>query len=249
MRSGDRSQQGYTLVAIMMIVTVLTVMVAAVLPLWSAQAQREKEEELISRGFQYAEAIRVFQRRFGRLPNRLEELIETEPRSIRQLWKDPMTEDGAWGVIVEVPGGGFLAVDSRTGQPLVPPDLDGDGVPDPRPAPPPPPPGGGTVAVGPIHGVKSRASGEAYHLFFELEDYGEWEFTVELLQKSVSKPGPTGMPPRSNALIFGRPFRFPPPGQVPTTPGGVPGGPGGQPGQGPGGGRSGPPIGGGDKGG
>ncbi|HEX2251775.1 MAG TPA: hypothetical protein VHQ65_00740, partial [Thermoanaerobaculia bacterium] len=51
-------------------------------PAWSKMAQREKEEELIFRGLQYAEAIRVFQRKFGRYPTRLEELIEVEPRKI-----------------------------------------------------------------------------------------------------------------------------------------------------------------------
>jgi len=44
--------------------------------------RREKEEELVFRGLQYAEAIRVFQNRFQRPPIRLQELIEVEPRSM-----------------------------------------------------------------------------------------------------------------------------------------------------------------------
>jgi type II secretory pathway pseudopilin PulG len=93
------------MVALMVAVTILTILTAMALPVWSQQMQREKEEELIFRGWQYAEAIRVFQQRHGRLPTRLEELIEVEPRSIRQLWKDPMTEDGEWGIVVQVGGG------------------------------------------------------------------------------------------------------------------------------------------------
>jgi general secretion pathway protein G len=226
MRSGSPGERGYNLVALVMIITVLAIAVTAAIPLWSARIQRDKEEELISRGFQYAEAIRVFQKRFGRLPNRLEELIKVEPRSIRQLWKDPMTDSGAWGVIVELPGHGMMAVDSRTGQPLAPVDLDGDGKPDPLPPPPEPPPDGGTVAVGPIHGVKSLGKGEAFHTLFDKDDYGDWEFTVEELQTAVAKPGPSGLPPRANALTIGRPFRFPPPGSVQpgTEPGQQPGG-------------------------
>lgn len=92
--------------ALMVAVTILTILTAAALPMWSQQMQRENEEELIFRGWQYAEAIRVFQQRHGRLPTRLEELIEIEPRSIRKLWKDPMTEDGEWGIVVQVGAGG-----------------------------------------------------------------------------------------------------------------------------------------------
>jgi type II secretory pathway pseudopilin PulG len=99
------TEAGYSMVALMVAVTILTILTAMALPVWSQRMQREKEEELIFRGWQYAEAIRVFQQRHGRLPTRLEELIEVEPRSIRQLWKDPMTEDGEWGIVVQVGGG------------------------------------------------------------------------------------------------------------------------------------------------
>ena len=61
-----RRQSGYTLVVCAVTVTVLSIAVATALPLWSAQIRREREEELIFRGLQYAEAIRVFQKRFGR---------------------------------------------------------------------------------------------------------------------------------------------------------------------------------------
>lgn len=233
MRSGDSPHaagaRGVTLVALVVIVTVMNILVAAALPLWSAWIRRDKEEELIARGFQYAEAIRVFQTRFGRLPNRLEELIEVEPRSIRQLWDDPIAGDNGWAVIVELPGTGLIALDSRTGQPIAPVDLDGDGRPDPLPQQPPPP-GGGRPVLGPIHGVKCRISGQAYQTLFESDDHGEWEFTVEMLQNSIAKPGPTGLPPRTNALTLGRPFRYPPPGSAPPTPGGgLPQPPGGDP--------------------
>lgn len=235
-----RRAAGYNLVALVVGITVLSILTAAAMPLWSTAIRRDKEEELISRGFQYAEAIRVFQKRFGRLPNRLEELIKVEPRSIRQLWKDPMTEGGAWGVIVELPGRGMIALDSRTGQPLAPVDLDGDGQPDQLPPPPRPPEDGGTVAVGPIHGVKSLGSGEAFHKLFDKDDFGDWEFTIEVLQTAIAKPGPSGLPPRANALTIGRPFRYPPPGTLEqgTEPG--PGGTGRRP---PGGAPQPPPSG------
>ena len=87
-RSGD-AVAGYNLVILMVMVTVMNVLVAVALPSWSTAIQRQKEKELIFRGLQYAEAIRVFQLRTGRYPVSLRELLENEPRAIRQLWTDP----------------------------------------------------------------------------------------------------------------------------------------------------------------
>lgn len=95
------SERGYTLAFLMVVVTVMNIAVAMALPQWSTFVQREKEAELIFRGLQYAEAIRVFQKTNNRLPITLEELYEREPRSIRQLYADPMTEGGKWGLLVQ----------------------------------------------------------------------------------------------------------------------------------------------------
>src|SRR3954451_5535739 len=95
------SEEGYNMVMLIVALTVLNILVAAMLPLMSTEIQREKEEELVFRGFQYAEAIRIFKIRFQRYPNKLEELLEVKPRCIRQLWKDPMTKDGKWGLIFD----------------------------------------------------------------------------------------------------------------------------------------------------
>ena len=71
-----RGAGGYTLVALLVGMTVASILIASVLPLASAQAQRDKEAELIFRGLQYAEGIRVFRRRFGRYPSSLGERAE-----------------------------------------------------------------------------------------------------------------------------------------------------------------------------
>ena len=64
-----RGRGGYTLVALLVAMTVASILIAAVLPLASAQAQRDREAELVFRGLQYAEGIRIFRRRFGRIQN------------------------------------------------------------------------------------------------------------------------------------------------------------------------------------
>jgi len=236
--SGRRGEAGYNLVVLVMMITVMGITLAAALPLWSSVIRRDKEEETISRGWQYAEAIRVFQRRFGRLPNRLEELIETEPRSIRRLWKDPLNDNGGWAVIVQLPQGGSIAIDPETGLPIDPLPPEGGGAPgsggalpggDPRGGgiPQGGAPGGGTPqpVVGPIRGVRSLARGEAFQSLFGAESYESWEFTVDLLVKATAQPGPAGLP-HWNALTIGRPFRIEPPGIGPAPGTGVTGLPG-----------------------
>jgi type II secretory pathway pseudopilin PulG len=194
MPSGE--ERGYSLVALVMLIAVLSILATAALPLWSAQIRRDKEEELISRGMQYAEAIRVFQRRFGRLPLRLEELVEAEPRSIRRLWKDPMTGERNWARIFEgVPTGAF-PIDPETGRPMN--DPDGDGVPG----------TGETSYVGPIRGVRSQASGEGFQTFLDQTSYNQWEFRSDIFTRFRALPTENGVP-RISALTIGRPFRFP----------------------------------------
>jgi len=68
-------------------------------PVWQTQIQRELEEELIFRGEQYVEAVRIYQTKNpGQFPSNFEELLEE--RFIRRLYRDPMTEHGEWNVIL-----------------------------------------------------------------------------------------------------------------------------------------------------
>lgn len=218
--NGKRNREaGYNLVMLMVAITILNILVAISLPAWSQAIRREKEEELIFRGLQYSEAIRVFQMRYQRFPNRLEELVEVKPRCIRQLWKDPMTEGGKWGLIFQ----------GQMGQ--VTPQMEADGDQDQKPDGRKPPPGDGQepgdggedsafgvprkgdeVAVGPIIGVHSRSGKSSIMTFFGRERYDEWRFTVDLFnQAGGPPPGPEGIAPRGQGLMvstrwLGRPL-------------------------------------------
>ena len=160
--------------------------------------KRDKEAELVFRGLQYAEAIRVFQLRFNRLPNTLDELIEVNPRSIRRLWKDPMTDSGEWQLVqaqVNQPGGGRgrqvaggTAPGGRQAQ-----EEDRRG-PNQRQAP------------GPIIGVKSRSEDEAVREFMGSSSYSQWQFTVELIPVPNAIPD-TLLVPRPTSEWVGKPFR------------------------------------------
>ena len=201
MRPRQRSgAAGYALVALVVIVAVMSVLVAAALPYWSQVMQRDREAELIFRGLQYAEAIRVFQKRFNRLPNTLDELIEVNPRSIRRLWKDPMTDDGEWDLVRATANRGTgnagqgrnVATGTAPGE-----DEDEDG--NRRGSP-------GGAAAGPIFGVKSRAKDESLRQFMGGSSYDNWLFTAELIPVPVTVPD-TLLVPRPTSDWIGKPFR------------------------------------------
>ena len=221
---GKGGEAGYNLVVLIMAITVLTIMLTAMLPLVSQQIRRDKEEELVFRGLQYAEAIRVFQIRYQRLPNKLTELVEVKPRSIRQLWKDPMTDDGKWGLIFQ-----------NQGQPInTPPEVTPGGQPNPpdRPFGKPKPGGegddsqegpdqpglgvprqGDTVQVGPIVGVYSKSHKKSILIFNGRERYDEWRFTVDMLNGQAIPTGSPGVGgggggPVLSTRWLGRPSRF-----------------------------------------
>lgn len=199
-RHGER---GYNLVVLTIIITVMTIVLAAVLPLWSQTIRRNKEEELIFRGLQYAEAIRVFHNRFQRWPTSLDELIKVKPRCIRQLWKDPMTEDGKWQLIFEgreqVPITPTPTADqSPTGHAPLNPNagIDQQGQ-----------------SFGPIKGVYSRSTKKSIAVWGGREEYDQWRFNADLLTgggrvnfQSAGVPTGTGQPQLSVRWI-GRPWR------------------------------------------
>jgi type II secretory pathway pseudopilin PulG len=206
-------EAGFNLVILMMAVTVMMILVAAALPAWSNAVRRDKEEELIFRGLQYAEAMRVFQQRFGTLPSRLDDLVKTEPRSIRQLFPDPMTGKVDWVVIranapADTQGGqslgGEVGVDDGR-EPEEGGEAEASGGLD----------GGldGSVGMGPIRGVRSRSQERALKTFLDKDRYDQWLFTVELLQgpPNLALEG-VGVPAQQGGLKLsarwiGRPFR------------------------------------------
>ena len=159
-------EAGYNMVVLMVLVTVLGILVAAALPAWSNAIQREKEEELIFRGLQYAEAIRVFQQRYGRPPNTLDELVKVEPRCIRRLWEDPLTGKNDWGLLFADPQAARFRPAGDAGAVAVPGVSSGSRD---------------KVTTGPIVGVYSLAGGDSILTFFDKNAYSEWQFSAQLV--------------------------------------------------------------------
>lgn len=76
--------------ALLVGLSVMSVMMAAALPVWSHATRREREEELIWRGEQYRRAIMLFQRKFANtFPPTLDVLVDQ--KFLRKKYKDPIS--------------------------------------------------------------------------------------------------------------------------------------------------------------
>ncbi len=109
----QRREDGYTLVALLALMTVLALFALAAAPSLSQQAQREREIETIFRGEEVAEAIRDYYKyrssqgvRYEQaLPTTIEQLLEgipipggTKKRQILRASaaRDPLSASGEW---------------------------------------------------------------------------------------------------------------------------------------------------------
>lgn len=105
-----RSDNGYTLLALIITVAVLSIWLTSQVDTYVVDIRREKEEELITRGNEIARAIarynnagRLAPLRPGPLPLKLEELSKvTEINGVKQLFVrpyalvDPLEKGGKW---------------------------------------------------------------------------------------------------------------------------------------------------------
>lgn len=97
-------KSGYMLLILVFIVFLISIGLMIAVPVWQTQIKREREEELIFRGKQFVEAIRIFQTKNpGTFPKSFDELIEE--KCLRRLYKDPMTASGEWNIILPIQEG------------------------------------------------------------------------------------------------------------------------------------------------
>jgi hypothetical protein len=132
------------------------------IPVWETQIQREKEEELIFRGKQYVEAIRLFQTKHpGSFPKSFDELVEE--KCIRKLFLDPMTKDGEWNIILAYSGSisrrRRAAAQTQTNKILVIPQSALSSIQNPQ-----------------IIGVVSTSTKASFKIYLEQETYDQWLF-------------------------------------------------------------------------
>ncbi len=102
------SEQGFSLIAILAVMTIFAIALLAVAPTIQNGVQREKELETIRRGEEIAEAIRQYLVYYNgaKYPDSMDELLEGLPDGTkkRQILRpsaavDPLSEDGKWNLV------------------------------------------------------------------------------------------------------------------------------------------------------
>jgi type II secretory pathway pseudopilin PulG len=103
MKSGRaRSKEsGYVLLAVMLTLTLMLILLSVEAPRIAQQIKRDKEEEMIHRGKDYATAVKRFvHKNGGRYPVSVEQLENTNHiRFLRKKYVDPMTGDSDWKMV------------------------------------------------------------------------------------------------------------------------------------------------------
>lgn len=103
MKSGRaRSREsGYVLLAVMLTMTLILILLSVEAPRIAQQIKRDKEEEMIHRGKDYATAVKRFvHKNGGRYPTSIEQLENTNHiRFLRKKYVDPMTGDSDWKMV------------------------------------------------------------------------------------------------------------------------------------------------------
>lgn len=166
--------RGYILIFLMIAIFVLGLSLLVAVPVLETQLRREKEEELIFRGHQYIEAIRLYQQKKpGAYPSSLDELVEE--KCLRKVFPDPMSATGKWNLLLIPP----LTPTSRTlsgaSQPqvsdkfLVVPEQSLRRIRNPQ-----------------IAGVVSSSNQKAIKIYSQEEYYNQWLFYYG--QKAGKKP-------------------------------------------------------------
>src|SRR5437762_3130799 len=91
-KRNQKNDSGYVLLAILFALTLMIVALAAAVPSIATSIKRDREIELQHRGKQYQRAIQLYFRKFGRYPNSIEQLENTNNlRFLRKRYLDPMT--------------------------------------------------------------------------------------------------------------------------------------------------------------
>lgn len=116
----QKNQAGFTYLAIIFVIAIMGVLLAEVGISWAQDGQREKERQLLFVGNQYRQAIALYYERtpgaVKRYPAKLEDLLlderyNTSQHYLRKLYRDPITNQTQWGLVVS-PEGGIMGVHS-----------------------------------------------------------------------------------------------------------------------------------------
>ena len=176
-------QEGFTLAALIVILTILSIIVAfTVPPQWSMIMQRERDKQTIFQMRQAARAILIWYGKHNGYPTSLDQLKEArQPRVLRLTGEEfvmPLTgKEDDWILVPET------ALEPSTTAPPT------NSPPNTPPITPPSkllegasPPG----YEGPFIGVRPNKSGKSFIALNGAEDYSQWVYTLRDLRNEIA---------------------------------------------------------------
>ncbi len=112
------TERGFTFLGLLILIVIMGAGLAATGALFSHEAQRDKERELLFVGNQFRAAIESYYRRspgVSAYPKKLEDLLEDSRfpmpvHHLRRLYVDPMTGKAQWGLVQAPDGTGIIGV-------------------------------------------------------------------------------------------------------------------------------------------
>jgi type II secretory pathway pseudopilin PulG len=112
-------QSGFTYIGLLAAIVVMGMLLTMASHVWSFSEQRDKEVQLLYVGGQYRMAIASYFAFGHRYPPALQDLLADNrfpvpKRHLRQLYRDPMTNDADWVLIADPTGVGIMGVASKS---------------------------------------------------------------------------------------------------------------------------------------
>ena len=96
----QQRDSGHLLLAILLMMALMAIAATYEAPRMVQQLKRDREEEMIHRGTEYARAIKKYYKKFGAYPTSIEQLENTNNiRFLRKRYKDPLSKDGKWTLL------------------------------------------------------------------------------------------------------------------------------------------------------
>lgn len=218
------AEAGHALLMVLVMAVVMLIGTTVAMRVWSTVIQRDREDELIFRGKQYAMGLYLYKKNVGQLPTDLKQLDEKGVGGkyyLRRQYKDPITGQD-FGIINQGPNNTPIP-----DEPVDDPNLDGDGtatttngqvaVPVTGAAAVNPfgnqnqsafgaPSGGNGLPIMGVHS-KSKALAIGPAKYRDLEKYNQWFFLVTDLTGQGQGVVPVAPPPGGG--LGGNPTRGP----------------------------------------
>ncbi|MFL6313242.1 MAG: hypothetical protein ACJ71W_14155 [Terriglobales bacterium] len=217
MKSGRArsTESGYVLLAVMLTLTLMLIALSVEAPRIAQQIKRDKEEELIHRGKDYATAVKRFaHKNGGRYPASVEQLENTNHvRFLRKKYVDPITGESDWKMV--------HVGEAEIKIPAPNPNGNQSGPTGTLPSNPPPSTGGGTggggtgtlqtnnigngptIGGGQIMGVASVSKKHAIKEFNDKDEYDQWYFVYDPRLELNNGSGVTVAGPRAGGNSTG----------------------------------------------